>query len=245
MGNIARWIFNLLFTLIPGILLVVFFVSLAAFFRDLQEYHTLQTQAAEARLEIVRLQAVGSVNVQTLEQTRNILIQRLQNIGVRGFRVEIQNSRMTVRLPQLEAAQRNRARALLTRRGNLALQLVKASANHRTIGQLRPADLEPPLLTNRDLERVQANQGESGRPALILRLNREGAAKLARLTAANPGRRVAVAVDGRILITPTIRGPIAGGTVSIQGFNSQQEALYLSDLLQTAPLPLRLELVGN
>jgi preprotein translocase subunit SecD len=106
-------------------------------------------------------------------------------------------------------------------------------------------NLEPPLLTNRDLERVQANQGESGRPALILRLNREGAAKLARLTAANPGRRVAVAVDGRILITPTIRGPIAGGTVSIQGFNSQQEALYLSDLLQTAPLPLRLELVGN
>ncbi|MCX7784022.1 MAG: hypothetical protein N2318_10330, partial [Meiothermus sp.] len=223
MGNLARWIFNLLFTLIPVILLVVFFVSLSTFFRDLNEYRTRQTQAAEARLEAVRLRTVGNVNPQTLEQTRRILSQRLQNIGVRGFRVEVQNSTVTVRLPQLEAAERNRVNALLTQRGNLALQLVRATASSRALGQLRPTDLEAPSLTNRDLDRVQAGQGESGRPALTLRLNREGAAKFARLTSANVGRRVAIVVDGRILIAPTIRGPITGGAVSIQGFNSPQE----------------------
>lgn len=243
MGNIARWIFNLLFTLIPVILLVVFFISLSTFFRDLNEYRARQTQAAEARLEAVRLRTIGNANPQTLEQTRRILSQRLQNIGVQGFRLEVQNSTVTVRLPPLEAALRNRVNALLTQRGNLALQLVKTSANNRSVAQIRPTDLEAPALTNRDLDRVQAGQGESGRPALTLRLNREGAAKFARLTAANVGRRLAIVVDGRILIAPTIRGPITGGAVSIQGFNSPQETERLSDLLQTAPLPVRLELV--
>lgn len=243
MANLARWVFNLLFTLIPVILLGVFFVSISVFLRDLNEYRNRQTQAAEARLEAVQLRAVGNVNAQTLEQTRKILTQRLQNIGVRGFRIEVQNDRVTVRLPELEAAQRNRVNPLLTQRGNLALQLVKTRASNRSIGQLQPTDLEPPLLTNRDLDRVQASQGESGRPALTLRLNREGAAKFARLTAANVGRRVAIVVDGRILIAPTIRGPITGGMVSIQGFSSQQVVERLADLLQTEPLPVRLELV--
>jgi preprotein translocase subunit SecD len=245
MANLARWVFNLLFTLIPVILLGVFFVSISAFLRDLNEYRTRQTQAAEARLEAVRLRAAGNVNAQTLEQTRKILTQRLQNVGVRGFRIEIQNNLVTVRLPELEAAQRNRVNALLTQRGNLALQLVKTSAGNRSIAQLRPTDLEPPALTNRDLNRVQAGQGESGRPGLTLRLNREGAAKFARLTAAHVGRRVAIVVDGRILIAPTIRGSITGGMVSIQGFSSQQVVERLADLLQTDPLPVRLELVKS
>lgn len=242
-GNAVRWIFNLLFTLIPVILLVVFFVSLSAFLRDLNEYRTKQAQAELARLEAVQLRAVGNVNTQTLEQARRILAQRLEYIGVRGFRVEVQNSTITVRLPKLEAAQRDRVNASLTQRGSLALQLVKTSANNRSVAQIRPTDLEAPALTNRDLNRVQAGQGKSGRPALILRLNREGAAKFARLTSANVGRRLAIVVDGRILIAPTIRGPITGGAVSIQGFSSAQEAERLSELLQTAPLPLRLELV--
>ncbi|GEM81835.1 MAG: hypothetical protein KatS3mg074_012 [Meiothermus sp.] len=242
MGNVARWVFNLLFTLIPVILLVVFFVSLSTFFRDLNEYRAKQAQAELARLEAVQLRAVGNVNTQTLEQARRILTQRLQHIGVRGFRIEVQNSTITVRLPKLEAAERNRVNALLTQRGNLALQLVKTSANNRSVAQIRPTDLEAPALTNRDLERVQAGQGESGRPALTLRLNREGAARFARLTSANVGRRVAIVVDGRILIAPTIRGPITGGAVSIQGFTAQ-ETERLSDLLQTAPLPVRLEVV--
>ncbi|MBO1436435.1 hypothetical protein [Meiothermus sp. CFH 77666] len=243
MGNVARWIFNLLFTLIPVILLVVFFVSLSAFFRDLKEYRTRQAQEAEARLEVVRLRAVGNVNPQTLEETRRLLSRRLQNVGVRGFRLEVQNSTVIVRLPPLEAAVRNRVKALLTQRGNLALQLVKASASNRSVAQIRPTDLEAPALTNRDLYRVQAGQGESGRPALILRLNREGAARFARLTSANVGRRLAIVVDGRILIAPTIRSPITGGVVSISGFNSPQEIERLNDLLQTPPLPVRLELV--
>lgn len=243
MANLARWVFNLLFTLIPVILLVVFFVSISVFLRDLNEYRNRQIQAAEARLEALQLRAIGNVNAQTLEKTRKILTQRLQNVGVRGFRIEVQNDRVTVRLPELEAAQRNRVNAMLTQRGNLALQLVKTSASNRSIGQLQPTDLEPPLLTNRDLDRVQASQGESGRPALTLRLNREGAAKFSRLTAANVGRRVAIVVDGRILIAPTIRSPITGGMVSIQGFSSQQVVERLADLLQTEPLPVRLELV--
>jgi preprotein translocase subunit SecD len=242
MGNLARRILDLLFILIPVFLLVVFFVSLSIFFRDLNEYRSRQIQAAEARLEAVRLRAVGNVTPQTLEQTRRILSQRLQNIGVRGFRVEVQNSVMTVRLPPLETSERNRVNVLLTQRGNLALQLVKATASSRALSQLQLTDLEEPALTNRDLYRVQASTKE-GHPALTLRLNREGAARLARLTSANVGRRVALVVDGRILIAPTIRSPITGGAVSIQGFKSSEEAERLGVLLQTAPLPVRLELV--
>jgi len=243
MGNILRWLFNLLFILIPVILLVVFWVSISVFLRDLSEYRARQTQAAEARLEVIRLRALGDVNAQTLEQARKTLTQRLQNIGVRGFRIEVQSSGLTARLPQLEASQRNRAIALLTQRGNLALALVKTSASDRTLAQLRPTDLEAPQLTNKDLDRVQAVLEESGRPALTLRFNRQGAAKFARLTAANVGRRLAFVVDGRVLIAPTIRTPIAGYSVSVQGFQSQQVTERLADLLQTAPLPVRLELV--
>ncbi len=243
MGNLARWIFNLLFTLIPVFLLVVFFVSLSVFFRDLGEYRTRQAQAAEARLETIRLQAVGNQNTQALEETRRIVSRRLQNIGVEGFRVEVNGDTLVVRLPPLEPQERDRALALLTQRGNLALQLVKTPASRRTLEQLKPSDLEAPALTNRDLERVQADQAESGQPALTLRLNRVGAAKFARLTADNVGRRLAFVVDGQILIAPTIRGPIRGAAVSVQGFRSSQQTERLSDLLQTPPLPVRLELV--
>ncbi|MDW8424582.1 MAG: hypothetical protein RMK51_01515 [Meiothermus sp.] len=243
MKNFARWLFNLLFTLIPVFLLVVFFVSLSTFFRDLNEYRARQAQATEARLETVRLRAVGNTSSQNLAQAQRIVSRRLQNLGVRGFRVKVAGSTLTVRLPPLEAPLRTRAEALLTQRGNLAFQLVKPSASNRSLAQIRPTDLEAPALTNRDLDRVQATQGESGRPALTLRFSREGAARFAHLTSAHVGRRLALVLDGRVLIAPTIRGPITGGAVSIQGFSSAQETERISDLLQTPPLPVRLELV--
>ncbi|WP_027882511.1 SecDF P1 head subdomain-containing protein [Meiothermus rufus] len=113
------------------------------------------------------------------------------------------------------------------------------------MAQLEPSDLEAPFLTNRDLEQVQSGQSPSGRPALVLCLRREGVARFARLSAENLGRRVALQVDGRIVLAPTLRAPITSRALRLQGFASQEEVERLAALLQAGPLPLALELVKS
>ncbi len=243
MPSRARWLLEAVLLLIPLALLVVFFTSLTAFFRGLGEPQNRQAQAVATSLETLWLRPVDEADPRSLHRARDLLEARLRGLGVQGFRLEVQGKALRLGLPPIEGAQREELGTLLTQRGEVSFHLVQIEAADKPLAQLRPSDLEAPLLTNRDLERVQAGQSPSGRPALVLYLRREGAARFARLSVENLGRRVALRVDGRIVLAPTIRAPIASRALRLQGFASQEEVERLAALLQAGPLPIALELV--
>lgn len=50
---------------------------------------------------------------------------------------------------------------------------------------------------------------------IVLHLDDIGTARLAEVTQAHEGRRIAIVVDGRVVVAPVIRGPITEGVANI------------------------------
>jgi preprotein translocase subunit SecD len=74
-------------------------------------------------------------------------------------------------------------------------------------------------LTDRDVESVKLARLPNGTPAINLQLDQTASITLESVTSKNRGRRLAVIVDGKIVIAPTIKETITGGHMTIGGFN--------------------------
>ncbi|UPT73320.1 MAG: hypothetical protein M0D55_15775 [Elusimicrobiota bacterium] len=72
-------------------------------------------------------------------------------------------------------------------------------------------------LTGADLESASQGADQNGEPLVALKFTEAGAKRLAAVTGASVGRRLAVLVDGRVLSMPVIRESIQGGTLSLSG----------------------------
>jgi len=59
---------------------------------------------------------------------------------------------------------------------------------------------------------------------ITLELSEEAAAEFSEVTAARVGQTIALVLDGRVLMAPTVRERIAGGRVQISGLFSRAEA---------------------
>lgn len=64
-------------------------------------------------------------------------------------------------------------------------------------------------------------------------------------TGANVGRILAFVLDGEPLMVPVIRSAIATAGVVISGHFTEREAMMLSRVLNTEPLPVRLSMIGG
>jgi len=89
-----------------------------------------------------------------------------------------------------------------------------------------------PELTNRDISWAEMQVDSiTGRASVLIHFTIEGTDKLAILTGRNAGRRLAIAVDGRIISTPLIAKELRDGRATIQGFPSAAEAQRVADSL--------------
>lgn len=103
---------------------------------------------------------------------------------------------------------------------------------------------EPTGLTGRYLERATlaftqagGGQGLAGMPYIQVEFNREGSDLLAELTQENVGRVMAIFLDGNVISAPVIQTEILGGTASITGQFTLEEAKQLVGRLNTGALP--------
>jgi preprotein translocase subunit SecD len=80
------------------------------------------------------------------------------------------------------------------------------------------------ILGNADVAAAQVEPGLAGGAQVGLKLREAGAARVARVTADNIGKRVAILVDGVVVAAPVIRDTIPGGRVLITGDFSEAEA---------------------
>ncbi len=83
----------------------------------------------------------------------------------------------------------------------------------------------------------------TNRPEVSMSMDRQGARVWARVTGANIGRPIAIALDGVIYSYPVVQGQITGGRSSITGLASSAEAEDLVNILMSGALPAPLDIV--
>ncbi len=76
-----------------------------------------------------------------------------------------------------------------------------------------------------------------GTPGVSMTMNAEGANTWARITKDNIGRQVAIVLDGTVYSYPTVQTEITGGSSSITGNFSVEEATDLTNVLKSGKLP--------
>jgi hypothetical protein len=88
-------------------------------------------------------------------------------------------------------------------------------------------------VSNADVESAWVEQADSGCQVSI-RLTDEGAEKLARLTQDHIGDRLALVIDGEVVMTPTIRSKIGQGLVALTGDFSDSRCQEIARGLSTS-----------
>lgn len=96
------------------------------------------------------------------------------------------------------------------------------------------APLDGGVVTN---ARVEYDNRRGGEPGVSMTMNAEGANIWARLTKENIGRQVAIVLDGTVYSYPTVQTEITGGSSSITGDFTIEEATDLANVLNSGKLP--------
>jgi protein-export membrane protein SecD len=101
------------------------------------------------------------------------------------------------------------------------------------------------LLTGEALVDAKVETDTLGRPYIAFELNPAGGKKFGILTGDNVGRDLAIILDGRVYSAPNIRERIPGGSGSISGSFTDEEARDLALVLKAGALPAPLKITGQ
>ena len=82
-----------------------------------------------------------------------------------------------------------------------------------------------------------------GQPIVLLDMNSEGARTWSRITGANIGRRIAIVLDKKVHMAPSIRTKITDGGTLIEGFANMDEAKDIAIVLRAGSLPAPVKII--
>ena len=105
-------------------------------------------------------------------------------------------------------------------------------------GRDNQAPLEGSVITD-----ARQDFDDRGQPEVTMAMNSEGARTWKRLTAANIGRRIAIALDNYVYSAPNVRSEIPNGNSSISGSFTVDEAKDLANILKAGKLPVPTRIV--
>ena len=105
-----------------------------------------------------------------------------------------------------------------------------------------------PELTGGIVEEAQANLGSlgggsAGQPVVSLTMNSEGSRTWSRVTGANVGERIAIVLDQKVHMAPSISEKIPGVRTQIEGFANINEAKDLAIILRAGALPAPVNII--
>jgi len=89
----------------------------------------------------------------------------------------------------------------------------------------------------------QSDPNSIGKFEVSLTLNDEGSKVFARVTGANIGKRLAIILDNKVFLAPTLQVKITGGRARITNIESMQEASDLSIVLKAGALPAPVQIM--
>lgn len=90
-----------------------------------------------------------------------------------------------------------------------------------------------------------ATGGVTNEPMVAVEFSEEGAALFEKITRENVGKPLVIFLDGQELSSPTIQEAISGGTASISGSFTPDQAKELVDSLNLGALPVPIELIAS
>ena len=85
--------------------------------------------------------------------------------------------------------------------------------------------------------RVVYDHGSNGEPSVSMSMNAEGANVWARMTSDNVGKQIAIVLDDMVYSYPNVQNAITGGSSSIIGHFTPDEATDLVNVLKSGKLP--------
>lgn len=84
-----------------------------------------------------------------------------------------------------------------------------------------------------------------GQPIIAFKLDSEGTQLFAQATEANVGKNIAIYLDDKLLMNPTVKQAITTGEGIIEGGFTQQEAADYAALLRSGSLPIKLNFISE
>lgn len=102
---------------------------------------------------------------------------------------------------------------------------------------------KPIIVSGNNLVDAQPGFDEYNRPIIHFKFDSLGAKKFGDATRNNVGKVFAIVLDDKIIMAPNIKEPITGGTGSISGSFSVQEAQDLALLMRAGALPAPLSVI--
>ena len=105
-----------------------------------------------------------------------------------------------------------------------------------------------PELTGGIVEEAKADLGSigggsAGQSIVSLSMNNEGSRTWSRVTGANIGERIAIVLDNKVHMAPSIREKIPSGRTQIEGFSNINEAKDLAIILRAGALPTPVKII--
>lgn len=210
-----------------------------------------------------------SVRTGSVEQGVNVLTNRLGGYGVESIVVQQHGDhQIVVQLPGIEDPEH--VKKLILQTAHLEFKLVEKTAATKEAlldefdGEL-PSDkmivsgrrdggegeevgrwyLVPayPDVTGDHLISAKVDHDEFNKPIVSFKLDSVGGREFGELTANNVGRNLGIIIDDIMIVAPSIKGAITGGSGSISNMESVKAAFDLSVVLKSGSLhaPLAIE----
>lgn len=104
-----------------------------------------------------------------------------------------------------------------------------------------------PILTDKYFESVEPGLDQYGNYIIILlEFNNEGAQILAKVTEDNIDKRMAVIIDGKLIMTPVITEKIENGVMQLAEFTNMSDVHFIADRLNSVheSLPVNIEILN-
>ncbi len=124
--------------------------------------------------------------------------------------------------------------------------LLSKPGDLQTVRHAYALEQQPALVTNGVQEASIETSGLHKMAVLTFRFGPKDGDAFAAMTALNVGRKMAMLIDGEMFLPPKqIDGPITGGAVQISGYYQLPPLRKLVKMLNTGPLPGKLEEVSR
>ena len=190
-----------------------------------------------------------SLNNAALKQSIEIIRRRIDEVGTKEPTIlQRGDKRILVELPGIDNPER--VKELLGKTAQLTFRLVSKDDGFGSEKLILSENNEELIVSKRivisgdNLVDAQPQfDNQANQPLVRFNLDRLGAQKFGKITTENIGRRLAIVLDGSVISAPSIREAIVGGSGTISGGFSFQEATDLALLLRSGALPAPINIV--
>jgi len=190
-----------------------------------------------------------SLNNAALKQSIEIIRRRIDEVGTKEPTIlQRGDKRILVELPGIDNPER--VKELLGKTAQLTFRLVSKDDGFGSEKLVLSENNEELIVSKRivisgdNLVDAQPQfDNQANQPLVRFNLDRLGAQKFGKITTENIGRRLAIVLDGSVISAPSIREAIVGGSGTISGGFSFQEATDLALLLRSGALPAPINIV--